>query len=61
RIRTALAAAPQTPAGAVDAVLALDEVVPPEVAADAQVRADVTAWLTDLHRHGVPATLAGAG
>ncbi|MFI7024669.1 mannitol dehydrogenase family protein [Micromonospora sp. NPDC049900] len=61
RIRTALAAAPQTPVGAVDAVLALDEVVPPEVAADAQVRADVTAWLTDLHRHGVRATLAGAG
>ncbi|GIJ76928.1 mannitol dehydrogenase [Micromonospora phaseoli] len=60
RIRAALAAAPQTPAGAVDAVLALDEVVPPEVAADAEVRADVVAWLTDLHRHGVPATLAGA-
>ncbi|MFB9852996.1 mannitol dehydrogenase family protein [Micromonospora andamanensis] len=60
RIRAALAAAPQTPAGAVDAVLGLDEVVPPEVAADDQVRADVLAWLTDLHQHGVRATLAGA-
>nr|WP_230416520.1 mannitol dehydrogenase family protein [Micromonospora tarapacensis] len=60
RISAALAAAPRTPAGAVDAVLALDEIVPPEVAADAQVRADMIAWLTDLHRHGVTATLAGA-
>ncbi|MEV2241982.1 mannitol dehydrogenase family protein [Micromonospora sp. NPDC049891] len=60
RIRAALAAAPQTPAGAVDAVLGLDEVVPPEVAADEQVRADVSAWLTDLHHHGVRATVAGA-
>ncbi|MBL6280547.1 hypothetical protein JMF97_30910, partial [Micromonospora fiedleri] len=57
RIRAALADAPQTPAGAVDAVLALDEVVPPEVAADAQVRAAVTAWLPDLTRHGVRPTL----
>ncbi|SCL35079.1 fructuronate reductase [Micromonospora nigra] len=60
RIQEALAAAAQTPAGAVDAVFALDAVVPPEVAADAQVRADVVAWLTDLQRHGVAATLAGA-
>ncbi|MGC5028768.1 mannitol dehydrogenase family protein [Micromonospora sp. DT229] len=60
RIRTALAEAPQTPAGAVEAVLALDEVVPPEVAADAQVRADITAWLTDLTRHGVRTTLTAA-
>ncbi|MEV6812434.1 mannitol dehydrogenase family protein [Micromonospora sp. NPDC051296] len=60
RIRAALAAAPQTPTGAVDAVFALDEVVPPEVAADHEVRADVAAWLTALHRHGVPTTLAGA-
>ncbi|MBQ1024703.1 mannitol dehydrogenase family protein [Micromonospora sp. C95] len=60
RIRAVLAAAPQTPAGAVDAMLGLDEVVPPEVAADAQVHADVVAWLTDLERHGVRATLAGA-
>ncbi|MFV2102377.1 mannitol dehydrogenase family protein [Micromonospora sp. LOL_024] len=60
RIRVALAAAPQTPAGAVDAVFALDEVVPPEVATDAEVRADVVTWLTALHRHGVPATLAAA-
>ncbi|WBB90020.1 mannitol dehydrogenase family protein [Verrucosispora sp. WMMC514] len=60
RIRAVLAAAPRTPAGAVDAMLGLDEVVPPEVAADAQVRADVVGWLTDLHQHGVRATLAGA-
>ncbi|MTK03981.1 mannitol dehydrogenase family protein [Micromonospora sp. CP22] len=59
-IRAALAAAPQTPAGAVDAILGLDEVVPPEVAADEQVRADLVAWLTDLHRHGVLPTLSNA-
>ncbi|MFG2060867.1 mannitol dehydrogenase family protein [Micromonospora sp. NPDC048871] len=60
RIRTALAEAAQTPAGAVEAVLALDEVVPPEVAADPQVRADITAWLTDLTRYGVRPTLTAA-
>ncbi|PZF97848.1 mannitol dehydrogenase family protein [Micromonospora deserti] len=60
RIRAALAAAPDTPAGAVDALLALREVFPAEVAEDDEVRADVTDWLTALERHGVAATLAGA-
>ncbi|WP_262285624.1 mannitol dehydrogenase family protein [Micromonospora sp. MA102] len=60
RIRTALAAAPGTPAGAVDAVFALREVFPADLAADDEVRADVTGWLTALERHGVRATLAGA-
>ncbi|MER7459292.1 mannitol dehydrogenase family protein [Micromonospora sp. NPDC126480] len=60
RIRAALAAAPSTPAGAVDALFKLREVFPVEVAEDDDVRADVTAWLADLDRHGVAATLAGA-
>ncbi|MGY0006174.1 mannitol dehydrogenase family protein [Micromonospora sp. I033] len=60
RIRAALAAAPETPAGVVDALFALREVFPADLAADDEVRADVTGWLTDLERHGVRATLAGA-
>ncbi|WP_433281105.1 mannitol dehydrogenase family protein [Micromonospora sp. CA-244673] len=60
RIRAALAAAPGTPAGVVDALFALREVFPAELAADDEVRADVTGWLTALERHGVRATLAGA-
>ncbi|MEV4389403.1 mannitol dehydrogenase family protein, partial [Micromonospora sp. NPDC049580] len=59
-IRSALEAGAQSPAGAVDAVFALREVIPAEVADDDEVRAEVTAWLTALGRHGVEATLAGA-
>ncbi|MET8348437.1 MULTISPECIES: mannitol dehydrogenase family protein [unclassified Micromonospora] len=59
-IRAALAAGAQSAAGAVDAVFALREVVPAEVAEDDEVRAEVTGWLTALSRHGVEATLAGA-
>ncbi|MEU7924137.1 mannitol dehydrogenase family protein [Micromonospora sp. NPDC049107] len=58
-IRAALDAGAQSPAGAVDAVFALREVIPAEVAEDDEVRAQVTAWLTALGRHGVEATLAG--
>ncbi|MGC4806904.1 mannitol dehydrogenase family protein [Micromonospora sp. DT233] len=60
RIRGALATAGGAPAGIVDALLGLREVFPAEVADDDAVRADVTDWLTALHRHGVAATLAGA-
>jgi fructuronate reductase len=60
RIRAALAAGGDTPAGTVDALLGLREVFPAEVAADDEVRADVLDWLTALRRHGVAATLAGA-
>ncbi len=59
-IRAALDNGAQSPAGAVDAVFALREVFPAEVAEDDEVRADVIAWLTALERHGVEATLAGA-
>ncbi|WP_434739905.1 mannitol dehydrogenase family protein [Micromonospora sp. SH-82] len=58
RIRAALGGA-GTPAATVDAVFALDEVFPAEVAADDEFRADVTDWLTALGRHGVAATVAG--
>ena len=61
RIRAALAAGRDTPAGVVDALFALREVFPAELAADDEVRADVVGWLTALERHGVGATLAGAG
>ncbi|KKJ93566.1 mannitol dehydrogenase family protein [Micromonospora sp. HK10] len=60
RIRAALAAGRDTPAGVVDALFALREVFPAELAADDEVRADVTGWLAALERHGVRATLAGA-
>ncbi|MCI4065751.1 mannitol dehydrogenase family protein [Micromonospora sp. R77] len=60
RIRAALATGRDTPAGVVDALFALPEVFPADLAADAEVRADVVDWLTALDRHGVRATLAGA-
>ncbi|MGV9764608.1 mannitol dehydrogenase family protein [Micromonospora tulbaghiae] len=60
RLRAALAAGAHTPAGVVDAVFALREVFPADLAADDEVRADVTGWLTALERHGVRSTLAGA-
>ncbi|MGC4892487.1 mannitol dehydrogenase family protein [Micromonospora sp. DT31] len=60
RLRAALDAAARTPAGVVDAVFAIREVFPADLAADDEVRADVTGWLTALERHGVRATLAGA-
>ncbi|GAB3070544.1 mannitol dehydrogenase family protein [Micromonospora schwarzwaldensis] len=60
RLRAALAAGRHTPAGVVDAVFAVREVFPAELAADEEFRADVTGWLTALDRHGVRATLAGA-
>ncbi|MFE9955310.1 hypothetical protein [Micromonospora sp. NPDC005299] len=44
----------------VDALFALREVFPADPAADDEVRADVTGWLSTLERHGVRATLAGA-
>jgi fructuronate reductase len=60
QIRAALAGSPDTPTGVVDALFALTEVFPAELAADDSVREDVTRWLTALDRHGVEATLAGA-
>lgn len=60
RIRAALAGHPDTPAGVAGALLGLTEVFPAEVGADEGVRTAVTGWLTDLDRHGVAATLAGA-
>jgi fructuronate reductase len=58
-IRTRLAAAPATPSGAVEAMLGMDAVFPPSLAADDTVRALVTEWLTAFEKHGVAATLAG--
>ncbi|MET7876426.1 mannitol dehydrogenase family protein [Micromonospora profundi] len=59
-IRAALDAGKQSPAGTVDAIFALRDVIPVEVAEDDEVRTEVIAWLTALERHGVEATLAGA-
>ncbi|GAB3806590.1 mannitol dehydrogenase family protein [Micromonospora zhanjiangensis] len=61
RIRAALAAGRDTPAGLADALFGLAEVFPAELAGDERVRAEVVEWLTALDRHGVEATLAGAG
>ncbi|BCL18056.1 mannitol dehydrogenase family protein [Micromonospora sagamiensis] len=60
RIRAALAAHPDTPAGVADALFGLTEVFPAELGGDEEVRTAVTGWLTDLDRYGVAATLAGA-
>ncbi|NJC12405.1 fructuronate reductase [Micromonospora profundi] len=59
-IRAALDAGTQSPAGTVDAIFALRDVIPAEVAEDDEVRTEVITWLTALERHGVEATLAGA-
>ncbi|MCO8271042.1 mannitol dehydrogenase family protein [Actinoplanes sp. TRM 88003] len=60
RIRARLAAGPATPDGVVDALLGLDTVFSPELAEDAELRAELVGWLTALEKHGVAATLAGA-
>jgi fructuronate reductase len=60
RIRARLAAAPATPAGVVDALLGLDAVFAPELAGDDVIRALLVEWLTELDKHGVEKTLAGA-
>ena len=59
-IRARLSAAPATPAGAVDALLGLRAVFPPELADDDVFRSLLVDWLSDLEKHGVEATLAGA-
>ncbi|MDG4791414.1 mannitol dehydrogenase family protein [Micromonospora sp. WMMD1102] len=60
RIRAALAAGRDSPAGAAEALFGLTEVFPVELAADDEVRELVVGWLTALDRHGVERTLAGA-
>ena len=60
RIRARLAAAPDNPAGVVDALLGLDTVFAPELAGDDTVRDLLIDWLTEFDKHGVEATLAGA-
>jgi fructuronate reductase len=59
-IRARLSAAPPTAAGAVDALLGLRAVFPPELADDDVLRSLLTDWLGALEKHGVEATLAGA-
>jgi fructuronate reductase len=58
-IRARLAAAPDTPEGAVQALFGLGAVFPAELAADEPLRAQVSEWLAAFDRHGVAATLAG--
>ncbi|MFC6015379.1 mannitol dehydrogenase family protein [Plantactinospora solaniradicis] len=60
RIRAALDAGQDSPAGVVDALFGLTEVFPAELAADDEVRELVIEWLTALDRYGVEKTLAGA-
>ncbi|MFJ6194653.1 mannitol dehydrogenase family protein [Micromonospora sp. NPDC092111] len=60
RIGAALAVAPGTPAGTVQALFALPEVFPAALAADEEFRDEVAGWLGALRTHGVAATLAGA-
>ncbi|GAA1634371.1 mannitol dehydrogenase family protein [Actinoplanes couchii] len=57
RIRAALAAAPDTPAGVVGALLALDQIFPAELAGDDELRRELIRWYGDLERHGVEATV----
>ncbi|WP_430791421.1 mannitol dehydrogenase family protein [Actinoplanes sp. G11-F43] len=57
RIRAALAAAPDTPAGVVGALLALDQIFPADLAGDTELRRELTRWYGELDRHGVEATI----
>jgi fructuronate reductase len=59
-IRARLAAAPSTADGVVGALLGLDTVFDPALAADETVRDLLVEWLTALDKHGVADTLAGA-
>jgi len=59
-IRERLAAAGPAPARVAEALFGLDAVFPAGLAADDTVRQLVVEWLTELDRHGVEATLAGA-
>ena len=60
-IRQRLSAAPRTPDGVAGALFGLRTVFPAELAGDDTVRALVVEWLTALDKHGVEATLVGAG
>jgi fructuronate reductase len=60
RIRARLAEAPSTPSGVVDALLGLDTVFAPSLAADSALREVLVEHLTAITKHGVAATLAGA-
>ncbi|MFY1674820.1 mannitol dehydrogenase family protein [Plantactinospora sp. WMMB334] len=59
RIRAALAAGTDSPAGVVAALFGLTEVFPAELTADDEVRELVVEWLTALDRHGVQKVLEG--
>ncbi|WP_422772127.1 mannitol dehydrogenase family protein [Plantactinospora sp. WMMC1484] len=59
RIRAALAAGTDSPAGVVEALFGLTEVFPAELTADDEVRELVVEWLTALDRHGVQKLLEG--
>src|SRR5690606_29748709 len=59
-IRSALAAAPDTPEGVADALLGLRAVFPPEFAEDDVLRRLIVEWLAALSAHGVEKTLAAA-
>ncbi|GAA4966833.1 mannitol dehydrogenase family protein [Actinoplanes utahensis] len=57
RIRAALAAAPDTPAGVVGALLALDQIFPPALAGDDELKRELIKWYGELERHGAEATV----
>ena len=61
RIRAALAAAPDTPEGTVDALLGLSAVFPAALAEDEVLRTETVRWYRDLAEHGAAATIAAAG
>jgi fructuronate reductase len=60
QIRKALNGSHRSSAATVDALLALDQIFSPELAADPVIRQLIVEWLDDLSRHGVAATVAGA-
>jgi fructuronate reductase len=61
RLRAAVAAAPDTPAGLADALFGIREIFSPELATDGLLRTEVVAWLKDLDRYGAAATVHSEG
>jgi fructuronate reductase len=61
RLRAAIAAAKDTPAGLADALFGIDEIFDPELVGDAPLRTQVVEWLTCLDRYGAAATIRSEG
>jgi len=61
RMKNAVSASPDTPAGLAGALFGIEEIFEPELAADGELRARVVEWLGALEQHGAAATIRSEG